>query len=121
ITRRCLEVFRDFRNPVGVITKSALVARDADLLAELAADEAAHVYLSITTLEDELAARMEPRAARPQRRLHAIEALSRAGVPVGVMIGPLIPGLNDSEIPAILAAAADAGAGTASYVLLRLP
>jgi len=121
LTRACLAVFRDFMNPVGVITKSALVARDADLLAELAANRAAHVFLSITTLEDELAGRLEPRAARPPRRLQAIETLARAGVPVGVMVAPLIPGLNDAEIPAILAAAADAGARSASYVLLRLP
>jgi len=121
ITRRCLEVFREFYNPVGIVTKSALVTRDIDLLQDLAAHEAAHVFVSITSLEDELAGRMEPRAARPQRRLQAVEALARAGVPVGVLVAPLIPGLNDSEVPAILAAASDAGAGSASYVLLRLP
>jgi DNA repair photolyase len=121
LTRRCLEVFRDFRNPVGIVTKSALVARDVDVLRELAAHEAVHVYISITTLEDELAGRMEPRAARPQPRLGAIETLARAGIPVGVMVAPVIPGLNDAEIPAIAAAAAAAGARSASYVLLRLP
>src|SRR6059036_680231 len=101
ITRRCLEVFAEFRNPVSAITKSALVARDADLFAELAR-------------------RMEPRAARPERRLEAMAAVARAGVPVGVMIGPVIPGLNDAEIPRILEAAARAGAQSASWVLVRL-
>ncbi len=121
ITRRCLEVFAEFRNPVGVITKAALVARDADVLGELARHGAVRVMLSITTLDPDLARRMEPRAAQPERRIEAIAALARAGVPVGVMIGPVIPGLNDSEIPRILAAAASAGADCASWVLLRLP
>src|SRR5262249_36727159 len=121
ITRSCLEVFVEFRNPVGVITKSALVARDADLLSALAADGAAHVFCSITSLDPELARRMEPRAARPERRLEAIATLARAGVPVAVMIGPMVPGLNDAEIPRILAAARDAGARSAAWVLLRLP
>ena len=121
ITRRCLEVLARFRNPVGLITKSRLVVRDADLLAELTSHDAAAVTLSITTLDDDLARRMEPRAAQPGARLAAIEALSRAGVPVGVNVAPVIPGLNDHEIPAILEAAADAGAGWAAYLLLRLP
>jgi DNA repair photolyase len=120
ITRRCLEVFLEFRNPVSVVTKSALVVRDADLLAALAAHGAAHVMCSVTTLDPELARRLEPRAASPERRLDAIRALTRAGVPVGVMVAPIIPGLNDTEIPRILAAAADAGARTAGWVLLRL-
>jgi DNA repair photolyase len=120
ITRRCLEVFVEFRNPVGVITKSALVARDADLLAVLAHEGAAHVMCSITTLDPELARRLEPRAAVPARRLETIAALARAGVPVGVMVAPVIPGLNDAEISAILAAAASAGATSASWTLLRL-
>ncbi|MBI3768572.1 MAG: PA0069 family radical SAM protein [Deltaproteobacteria bacterium] len=121
ITRRCLEVFVEFRNPVAAITKSALVARDVDLFAALTRYRAARVMLSVTTLDAELARRMEPRAAQPERRLEAIAALARAGVPVGVMIGPVIPGLNDVEIPRILAAAAEAGADSASWVLLRLP
>jgi DNA repair photolyase len=121
VTRRCLEVFRDFRNPVGVVTKSVLVTRDADLLSELAADGAAHVFVSITSVDGELARRMEPRAARPDRRLEAVRLLSGAGVPVGVLVAPVIPGLNDEEIPRILQAAAAAGARTASWVLLRLP
>ena len=120
ITRRCLEVFAEFRNPVGVITKSALVARDADLLGELARHGAVHVLCSITSLDPDLTARMEPRAARPHRRLDAIATLAAAGVPVGVMIGPVIPGLNDEEIPRILQAARTAGATSASWVLLRL-
>jgi len=121
ITRRCLEVFAGFRNPVGVVTKSALVARDADLLGELARHGAAHVHCSVTTLDAELARRLEPRAAQPEKRLEAIATLAGAGVPVAVLIGPVIPGLNDSEIPRILAAAAAAGASSASWVLLRLP
>jgi DNA repair photolyase len=121
LTRRCLEVFRDFMNPVGIVTKSALVARDADVLAELAERNAAHALISITSLDLELARRMEPRAATPERRLEALAALARAGVPVGVMVAPVVPGLNDSEIPAILDAAAAAGARSASWVMLRLP
>jgi DNA repair photolyase len=121
LTRRCLEVFAEFRNPVSAISKSALVARDADLFAELARHRAAHVLVSITTLDPELARRMEPRAATPERRLAAVGTLAAAGVPVGVMIGPVVPGLNDAEIPRILEAAARAGARSASWVLLRLP
>jgi DNA repair photolyase len=121
ITRQCLEVFAEFRNPVAAITKSALVARDADLYAELARHGAAHVFCSVTTLDPDLARRMEPRAARPDRRLEAMATLAAAGVPVAVMIGPVIPGLNDAEIPRILEAAARAGARSASWVLLRLP
>jgi DNA repair photolyase len=120
LTRRCLEVFCEFRNPVSVITKSSLVCRDADLLAALAADGAAHVFCSITTLDADLARRMEPRAAAPERRLEAVATLAAAGIPVGVMVAPVIPGLNDAEIPRILQAAAAAGARSASWVLLRL-
>jgi DNA repair photolyase len=121
ITRGCLEVFAEFRNPVAIVTKSGLVARDADLLAELASADAAAVNLSITTLDDQLRRRLEPRAASPRARLEAIERLARAGVPTGVMVAPVIPGLNDAEIPAIVAAAADAGARSAAWILLRLP
>ena len=120
LTRACLEVFVEFRNPVGVITKSALVARDSDLLAELARHGAAQVSHSITSLDPELARRMEPRAASPERRLQALATLASAGVPTNVMIGPVIPGLNDHEIPAILERAAAAGARSASWVMLRL-
>jgi len=121
ITRRCLEVLAEFRNPVDVITKSALVARDADLLGELAGHGAARAMVSVTTLDADLAGRLEPRAARPERRLEAVRALSDAGVPVGVMVAPVIPGLTDDEIPAILEAAAEAGAHGAAWILLRLP
>jgi len=121
LTRRCLEVFREFLNPVGIITKSALVTRDIDLLADLAAHGAAHVFVSITSLDGELARRMEPRAARPDKRLDAVRALTAAGIPTGVMVAPVVPGLNDEEIPRILQAAAEAGARSAGWVLLRLP
>ncbi len=121
ITRRCLEVLAEFRNPVDVITKSALVARDADLLGELAGHGAARAMISVTTLDADLAGRLEPRAARPERRLEAVRALSDAGVPVGVMVAPVIPGLTDEEIPSILEAAAEAGAHGAAWILLRLP
>lgn len=121
ITRRCLEVFAEFRNPVGIVTKSALVARDADVLAELAKVNAAAVVLSITTLDPDLARKLEPRAATPAARLNAIEALAKAGIPVGVFTAPIIPGLNEHEAPAILKAAANAGAMGAGYTMLRLP
>ena len=121
ISRRCLEVFAEFRNPVSIVTKSALVARDADLLAELARHEAAAVFVSVTSLDDDLARRMEPGAPPPRRRLAAIRALAEAGVPVGAMIAPIVPALNDSEIPALLEAVAAAGARCARPVMLRLP
>lgn len=121
LTRRCLEVFAEFRNPIGVITKSALVARDKDLLGELAKDRAAAVFLSITTLDAELARTLEPRAAAPHARLRAIRELTDAGVPCGVMFAPVIPALNDHEVIDVLTAAADAGARTAGFVSLRLP
>jgi DNA repair photolyase len=121
ITRRCLEVFAEFRNPVAVITKNALIARDADVLGELARHECASATVSITTLDPELQRRLEPRASTPANRLAAIEALAKAGVPVGVNAAPIIPGINDHEIPAILEAAAGAGASHAGYVFVRLP
>jgi DNA repair photolyase len=121
LTRACLEVLAEFRNPTGIVTKSRLVARDADVLQELARHQAVSTTLSITTLDPELARVLEPRAAQPRARLAAIEALARAGVPVGVNVAPVIPGLNDHEIPAIVSAAAAAGAGWAAYILLRLP
>jgi DNA repair photolyase len=121
ITRACLEVLCEFRNPVVVVTKSHLVTRDADLLGELSRHRAAKVNLSVTTLDRELAWKIEQRAAAPNRRLDAIRRLSEAGIPTGVMVGPVIPGLTDHELPAILEAAAAAGATTASYILLRLP
>ena len=121
LTRRCLEVFAEFRNPVSIITKSALVARDADLLGELARHGCASVHISVTSLDDGLRRKLEPRAAAPRRRLEAMRALAAAGVPVGVLVAPVIPCLNDAEIPSILAAAAGAGACTAGWVMLRLP
>ncbi len=121
LTRRCLEVFLDYRNPVGVVTKSDLVVRDADLLSQLAALGAASVALSIATLDEELARAMEPRAPTPRARLEAIRALASAGIPVSVYTAPVIPGLTDHEIPALLAAARDAGARFAGWVPLRLP
>jgi DNA repair photolyase len=121
ITRSCLEVLAEFRHPVSIITKNFLVTRDLDLLKELAAYDAVHVFLSITTLNADLAAKMEPRASRPAHRLRAVEMLAKAGVPVGVMVAPIVPGLNDREIPAVLEAAKSAGAGEAGYTMLRLP
>jgi len=121
ITRRCLAVLAEFRQPVAVITKNHLVTRDIDLLCELAKFRAVMVAISITTLDAELAKKLEPRASPPARRLAAIEELRRAGIPVHVMAAPCIPGLNDHELPAIFSAAAKAGATGGSYVPLRLP
>jgi DNA repair photolyase len=121
ITRRCLAVLAEFRNPVGIITKNHLVTRDIDLLSELAAHEAVLVNISITTLDATLTPRLEPRASLPAHRLAAVEALSRAGVPVNVMVAPVIPAITDHEMPSIIQAAADAGAVSAAYVPVRLP
>jgi DNA repair photolyase len=121
ITRRCLAVLAEFRNPVSIITKNYLVTRDIDLLSELAAHHAAKVHLSINSLDAELARKLEPRAASPRQRLAAVEALAKAGVPVGVLVAPVIPGLNDHEIPLVLAAVKAAGAGWAGTEVLRLP
>jgi DNA repair photolyase len=121
LTRRCLSVLAEFRNPVGIVTKGYTVTRDVDLLAELARFSAASVSISLTTLDAEVQRCMEPRAASPRRRLAAIEQLARAGVPVGVLIAPIVPGLTDHEIPALLEAAAGAGARFAGRVVLRLP
>jgi DNA repair photolyase len=121
ITRQILEVLVAFRHPVSIITKSALVERDLDLLQDLARDNLVHVLVSVTTLDDELKRRLEPRTAGPRRRLETIRRLSAAGVPCGVLAAPMIPGLNDHELENILAASAGAGARFAGYVLLRLP
>jgi DNA repair photolyase len=121
ITRACLEVLAEFRNPVAVITKRHLVTRDIDLLADLARHGAAAVMLSVTTLRNDVQRVMEPRGATPERRLDAIRRLSEAGIPVGVMVAPVVPGLTDHEMAAILAAAADAGASRAGFIMLRLP
>ncbi|HEX7632626.1 MAG TPA: PA0069 family radical SAM protein, partial [Lacunisphaera sp.] len=121
LTRQCLEVFTEFRQPVGILTKNFLVTRDLDLLAGLARWQCAAVNITIVTLDAALASKLEPRAARPEHRLRALKMLSDAGVPTGVMVAPVIPGLTDHEMPAILEAAAAAGARRAGYVTLRLP
>lgn len=121
LTRRCLEVLSEFRNPVVIVTKNYLVTRDIDILSEMARFECAAVFISITTLDPKLSGLMEPRASRPARRLAAITALSQAGLPVGFLLAPMIPALTDSEAPAIVQAAAKAGARFAGYVPLRLP
>jgi DNA repair photolyase len=121
ITRRCLEVLAEFRNPVVIVTKNHLVTRDVDLLSELTRHDAAAVAVSLTTLDDDLQRIMEPRTSRPARRLAAVERLAASGIPVGVMTAPVIPGLNDHELPALLSVAAEAGASFAAYVPVRLP
>ena len=121
LTRGCLQVLREFKNPVGIITKNHLVTRDIDLLADMAKEQLAVAMISVTTLDADLAAKMEPRTSTPRRRLDAIRALCGAGIPVGVMMAPIIPGLTDHEIPTLLAAAAEAGAQFAGYVPVRLP
>jgi len=121
LTRGVLEVLDKFNHPVSIVTKSAGVLRDLDILTSLAKRSLVRVHLSVTTLDAGLARRMEPRAATPQRRLQAVAELTRAGVPTGVLAAPMIPGLNDAELEKILEASAKAGAGHAGYVLLRLP
>jgi len=121
LTRAVLGVLDRFSHPVSIVTKSAGVLRDLDLLRDLAGRNLVRVWISVTTLDATLARRMEPRAASPRRRLQAVEALARAGIPVGVLAAPMIPGLNDAELEKILEASAKAGAKTAGYVLLRLP
>lgn len=121
LTRACLEVLAEFRNPVGIITKNHLVTRDIDLLADLAAHDACAVHISLTTLDAGLSRRMEPRASLPAHRLDAIARLAEAGIPVGVVLAPMVPGLTDHEIPALLQAARDAGAMRAHYSIVRLP
>jgi DNA repair photolyase len=121
LTRRCLEVLAEFRNPVVIITKNELVGRDADLLSELARHNAVLVFVSVTTLHSDLARDLEPRASQPARRLAAIESLAKSGIPVGTLVAPVIPGLTDHEMPGILEAASRAGATAAGYVPLRLP
>jgi len=121
LTRQCLEVFLQFRNPVTIITKNHLLARDVDLLQELARLDLVNVTLSVTSLRPELASIMEPRTSRPKLRLKAIDTLASHGVPVGVNVAPVIPGLNDEEIPAILKACSSRGAQWANYIIVRLP
>ncbi|MBB5207663.1 PA0069 family radical SAM protein [Chiayiivirga flava] len=121
ITRQILEVLHETRHPVSIVTKNAMVERDLDLLAPMARDNLAKVYLSVTTLDNRLAARMEPRASAPYRKIEALRRLRDAGVPTGVMFAPVIPMINDMELEAVVEAAADAGARSAGYVMLRLP
>jgi len=121
LTRQCLAVCLEAGNPVGLITKNALVLRDLDIISALAGRNLVHVFLSVTTLDSSLARDMEPRTSAPQAKLHAIRILAEAGVPVGVMVAPVIPGLTDEELPEILRQAAAHGATNAGYILLRLP
>lgn len=121
LTRRCLAVLAEFRNPVSIITKNFLVTRDLDLLRELMACHAVRVNISVNSLSGDLARGLEPRASLPKQRLAALEALAQAGVPVGVLVAPVIPALNDHEIPAVLAAAKAAGAVWACTEIVRLP
>jgi len=121
LTRRCLAVLAEFRNPVSIVTKNFLVTRDLDLLRELAAHRAVRVSLSINSLDSELARRLEPRASSPRQRLAAVQMLAEAGVPVGVLVAPVIPALNEPEVPAVLQAAKAAGAAWAGTEVLRLP
>lgn len=121
ITRSCLEVLLEFRNPTAIITKNHLVTRDVDILSEMASYDGVGVSISITSLRNEVQRVMEPRTSIPARRLAAVETLAKAGVPVSVMVAPVVPGLTDHEIPAILKAAKDAGARSAGYITLRLP
>lgn len=121
ITRKCLAVFLKYRNPVGIITKSALVTRDLDLLQDLAKHNLVAVTVSVTTLDNQLARKMEPRASSPANRLDALEQLSKAGIPANVNVAPVIPGLTDHEMPAILKEAANRGVRHAAYILMRLP
>jgi DNA repair photolyase len=120
ITRGCLAVAAECRQPVGIVTKNALVTRDIDLLAELARHKAVVVAVSLTTLDEKLARKMEPRTSTPTARLEAIAELTAAGIPTHAMVAPMIPGLNDHEIPQLLSAVRDAGAASTSYTLLRL-
>jgi DNA repair photolyase len=121
ITRRCLEVLAKFRNPVAIITKNRLVTRDVDLLRELASFDAVAVNISVTSLDSSLQRVLEPRTSLPNARLEAVSALRNAGIPVGVMVAPIIPGLTDHEVPKILESCAKAGAQFAGYTIVRLP
>ena len=121
LTRRCLQVLAKFRNPVGMLTKNRLITRDIDVLQELAAHSAVAVNLSVTSLDPKLQRILEPRTSPPQARLDAVAELRDAGIPVGVMVAPIIPGITDHEVPAIVKACGEAGAQFAGYVVLRLP
>jgi DNA repair photolyase len=121
LTRKCLEVLAEFRNPVGIITKNHLITRDIDILKELNEFDCVSTTISVTSLDKKITEVMEPRTSRPYRRLKAIEKLAKAGIPVGVNVAPIIPGLTDHECADILKSAADAGATRASFIIVRLP
>jgi DNA repair photolyase len=121
LTRQLLEVFLEYRNPVSILTKNALILRDLDLLRELASMNLVRTMLSITSFDKELRRRLEPRTSTAEMKLRAIAELSRANVPVGVMVGPIIPGLNDNEVPSILKRSSEAGATYVAHTILRLP
>ena len=120
LTRGCLKVFASFRNPIGIVTKSDLILRDLDILSEMKATNLVEVVVSVTTLNASLARAMEPRASSPENRLRTVRSLARAGIPTGVNVAPIIPGLTDEEVPQILKTASEAGAKSAGYQLLRL-
>ncbi len=121
VTRACLEVLREFRHPVGIVTKGTLIERDLDILSDMAGQGLVRVGISVTTLDAALSRRMEPRAPAPERRLETIRRLSRAGVPVRIVTSPVVPGLTDHEMERLLEAGREAGAAAASWVMLRLP
>jgi len=121
LTRKCLQVFLNYRNPVSIITKNALIQRDIDILIQLSELQLVEVVISITTMRSDLARKMEPRTSPPYRRLETIELLAQSGIPTGVNVAPVIPGLTDVEIPAILKETSSRGAGFAAMTLLRLP
>ena len=121
LTRQCLEIALEFNQPIGIVTKNALIARDIDLLSQMASRKLVHALISITTLDAQLARDMEPRTSIPKARLRTVRELSEAGIPTGVLVAPIVPGLNEPEIPAILNAAAEHGAITAAFIMLRLP
>jgi DNA repair photolyase len=120
ITRQLLEIALEYKQPIGMITKNALILRDTDLLAEMAKLNLVSAYMSINSLNEDLRSKMEPRTATSKQRLKVIEELSKAGIPMGVVVAPLVPGLSDHEIPSILKAAASAGAKSAGYTIVRL-
>jgi len=121
IMRRCLEVLRDFNHPVGIVTKGTLIERDIDILSHLAARDLVRVGISVTTLDDKVSRKMEPRVPSPKRRLETIRRLAEAGIPVRIQCAPVVPGLTDHELEALLDAGAEAGAYAANWVMLRLP
>lgn len=121
ITRQCLQVCLEARNPIGLVTKNRLLTRDTDILSQMAEQRLAQVFLSINSLDTVLARKMEPRTSSPRDRLETVARLADAGVPVGVLVAPIVPGLNDHEIPAVLKAVYEAGANFATPILLRLP